>query len=56
MYIYEREREREMGCFIRAAAVSKITRRILASTGGVSVRTVKVVTAVTVFIPYRRTC
>ena len=45
-----------MGCFIRAAAVSKITRRILASTGGVSVRTVKVVTAVTVFIPYRRTC
>ena len=54
-YMIERERERD-GCFIRAAAGSKITLWILASTGGVSMRIVNIVTVVTVFITYRRTC
>ena len=52
IYIYERE----MGCFIRAAAGSKITLQILASTGGVSMRIVNIVTVVTILITYRRTC
>ena len=50
-----REREREMGCFIRAAAGSKITLWILASTGGVSMSIVNIVTVVRAFITYRRT-
>ena len=52
--IYERERERRV--FHQSSSRLENPRRIPASTGGVSVRTVNVVPAAAVFIPYRRTC